>query len=87
MINFHVGMKVVCIDEHWTDTDFVPNGTHQDPVKGGVYTVVLKQWVAGSLYLRLSECPNLYESVAFRPAVEPDISIFLRMLEPVKEDA
>lgn len=79
--NFHVGQKVVCINDSWI-TVRGPEGGH-DPVKGSVYTIE-KIIFDDCCYLILEEFfqDDEFHSEGFRPLVEKktDISIFTAML-------
>lgn len=95
MSNFHVGQKVVCVDDRWVEDE------PQLPMAGVVYTI--REIDAGDdgLYFRLHELVNpvrkyryaemeaSFEAAAFRPVAErkTDISIFRAMLEPKKARA
>lgn len=82
---FHVGQKVVCIDDSWTDLNGRPDCRPEDPRKGSVYEIAS---IAEGVWLYLQEIPNGvgYESCSFRPVVErkTDISIFTKMLNPAR---
>jgi hypothetical protein len=86
MSNFHVGQKVVCIDDGWNKaTD--PFGNYLDipqrvPMLNEVLQVTRIEEHFGVPLLGFSEIINLWDHRCFRPVVErkTDISIFTAML-------
>ena len=83
---FHVGQKVVCVDDDWEFASFVPDD-QKEPKAGPVYTVTEVIVFQGIAYIWLEGFALYYEADAFRPVVErkTDISIFKAMLTPKNE--
>lgn len=91
---FHVGQKVVCIDDEWIEDGIriIPPG-ERSPFRNSMYTIRSIHDLDGC-YLRLEEIVNpecepndevCFEACAFRPVT--DISIFTSMLNnaPVRD--
>lgn len=85
MTNWHVGMKVVCINPgEWTDS----------LTNGDIYTIsrVTPDDMNMIVWLGLIELPPTatdrmgWSSSRFRPLIKTDISIFEAMLVPTKND-
>lgn len=94
--SWHVGMKVVLIDDNWGPRHDIARGV-VNPVKGVVYTVRSVQMaLSGFVCITLNEIRNpilqyrssigerLYRAYRFRPVQtrQTDISIFTAMLSP-----
>lgn len=80
-MNFHVGQKVVCVDDAGLGSEW---GVHKD----NIYTVTRSEVIWGvpmvdlaEAKLGISDFPSYFSS-RFRPLIErkTDISIFTRML-------
>ena len=96
MGNFHVGQKVVCIDQHrpsaaasWIAQGIVPTY----PAKGCVYTIraIVFHSYTGAALLLLEEVVNVvpagmlepgFDAKHFRPVKTTSIEIFERLLVP-----
>jgi hypothetical protein len=92
--SWHVGMKVVCVDDEWRDFSVV---NFPCPlVAGAVYTIRSIQLTDGIYYgsrklltVCLNEVRNPYEAGFAAPRFRPvqtrktDISIFTAMLRPI----
>lgn len=86
-MTFHVGQKVVCIDDDWCVVVGNPaNNAGPHPVNGEVHVVSAIALVDDVEYLYLSGFPAhvSYDAMAFRPIVEKktDISVFTALLNP-----
>ena len=94
---FHVGQKVVCIDDDWAIQEYQRQWVPNVPAKGAVYTISeitnLPQDYGCSL--RLVELPNpippwddiaRFSVTRFRPVVErkTDITVFEEILRNTK---
>ena|SRR5882672_1886203 len=98
-MNFHVGQKVVCVND-----DCIEAGVLGPLKKGRIYTIRetgLRAWTDGAPCVRLTEiirgplcceggeeeCDTPYWASRFRPIVrrKTDISVFTAMLKPAKE--
>ncbi len=85
-MNFRVGQKVVCITNEWT---VEPGLEDCCPRRGTIYTVTGKTKTPGGRpALCLAELPSGVGALAinFRPAVEPDISVFTAMLKKTRKE-
>ena len=87
---FYVGHEVCCVlDTLWNDG----NGwlsMDNDPKNGDILIITsieVGQRDPNKLYLGFAEYTDTYNSLAFRPVVKTDISIFEAMLKPVQVDA
>jgi hypothetical protein len=94
--DWHVGMKVVCVDDDW---DFGPLPGETFPKAGAVYTIRSLSIEGSEVFVQLAEIVNPvcvfediigeseFAAVNFRP-VQPrktDISIFTAMLDSARE--
>jgi hypothetical protein len=85
-MNFHVGQKVVCVDDnpHYPQLPWTP------PQKGAVYTITSLFVERRLLCVTLAELQNKnpvgrdfgYVAHRFRPLRVTNIDVFLKMLEP-----
>lgn len=93
-MSFHIGQEVVCVD----DTSPPVRGDWSDkrtPRKGEHFTVsaIGTDLWTGLTQIQLFELPGVssegimlwYRASRFRPIHKTDISIFIKMLEPIGE--
>lgn len=87
-MSFHVGQRVVCVDDRYTT-----HSNRRELYSGNVYTIRRLDTVDGMPCVCLHEIPLRYSpsrgwidypfrATRFRPVKETDISIFTAMLAP-----
>lgn len=82
---FEVGQRIAAIGETWLRFDSsnpVPRGL---PRADEICLIVEIFPRHGLVWLVLSEFPGAFLSTRFRPLVEPDISVFTSLLEPLNK--
>ncbi len=91
-LNWHVGMKVVCVDSKWDVEPDTFSNSVRDPIKGDILTIREMcvgngpDWEGENLYLRFAEIHNppdsdgeeaYYYAGQFRPLAELKTDISL----------
>lgn len=80
---FEVGQRVVCVTHGWEELR--DDDSDHGPAHGEVCEIASIEVDFAGVWLVLAGYEPSYHHAGFRPLIEPDISVFTCLLEPLNQ--